>query len=110
MDILRQVAKGKCRRIVLEEQLPGLIVISVAFPVSEGRGKGSVRWAGEQNVGPRVFDVRSTELAMRRLIRVETFAVFSCRGVVRQCAGHTTGGLNVIGRECQEEAFGLYCP
>ena len=36
---------------------------------------------------------------------MEAPPVFACRGVSGEGAGHTAGGLNVVGRERQEEAL-----
>ena len=106
MNVFRQVAESECGRVVLEENLPRLVVVPVVFPISKRRGKGGIRWAMEEDVSPSVFNVWTAEFAMRWRVGVKAAPVFTRGGVVCEGAGHTAGGLNVIGRERQEEAFG----
>ena len=105
MNVLRQVADGERGRVILEEDLPGFIILSIVFPVSKRWRKGSIRWTREKHVRSGVFGVGPAELAVRRLIRVKALAIFARRGVVCQGASHTAGGLNVVARKHQEEAF-----
>ena len=52
-----------------------------------------------------VFYGWSAMFTVSRLVWVEATAVFACWGMVREGAGHTAHGLNVIPRERQEEAL-----
>ena len=59
----------------------------------------------KEDVVARVFYTCSAKFAVRRHFWVEAPSVFARGGVIGEGAGHTAGGLNVIGREHQEEAL-----
>ena len=53
-----------------------------------------------------MFSVWTAKLAVGWCVGMKASPVFTRGGVVCEGASHTAGGLNVIGRERQEKAFG----
>ena len=105
VDVVRQVAERKGRRVCLEEQLPGLIITPSIFPVSEGSGKGFVLWACEKYMVSGMLGLRSAGLAEGGFVWMEAPPVFARRGVICQGASHTANGRYIIARQSHEEGF-----
>ena len=105
MYILRQVAEGVGGRVCLEKRFPRLIIMPVAFPVSKRSCKWGVRWAQEKDVLACMFNSRSAMLAIRWRVRMKSATVFASWCMVREDAGHTACGLNVIRRQVKEKGF-----
>ena len=103
MDVLRQIAEGQCRRICLEEFLPGLIVISIFFPISKREGKGFVLWAREQGVTSCMLDFWAAEFTEGWFVWMKASTIFARCGVIGEGASHTASGVDVVTRQSHDE-------
>ena len=108
VNVVRQVAERERRSIVLEELLPGLIVIFILFPVSQGGRKWNIRWAFAEYVLSRVGGVKSAMFAVCREFWVEALSIFTRRGVSGDGVSHSTNGRYVIAQKVDEERLRLF--
>jgi hypothetical protein len=106
--VVRQIAERERRRIVLEEFLPGLIIIFVLFPISKGGGEWNILWAIEEDMVACMNRFRSAAITVRGEVLMKSLSIFTHRGVSGDGTSHATDGHNIVARQGDEEGLSLF--